>query len=111
VAFANSEGRKSTTGYVYLAGGGAITWMSKKQSVVALSSTDAEYVALPEAGREACWLKSLYHELAYDQAKLTQISVTTTEQLRWRAIHSSISEPSISTSDGTGSAIKYRKAP
>jgi ribosomal protein S12 methylthiotransferase accessory factor YcaO len=47
--------------------------MSKKQSVVALSSTDAEYVALSEAGREACWLRSLYHELGYDQAKLTQI--------------------------------------
>jgi hypothetical protein len=72
-AYANSEGRKSTTGYVYLAGGGAITWMSKKQSVVALSSTDAEYVALSEAGREACWLRSLYHELGYDQAKPTQI--------------------------------------
>ena len=72
-AYANSDSHKSTTGYVYLAGGGAITWMSKKQSVVAMSSTDAEYVALSEAGHEACWLRSLYQELGYDQAKPTQI--------------------------------------
>jgi hypothetical protein len=72
-AYANSDGRKSTTGYVYLVGGGTITWMSKKQSVVALSSTDAEYVALSEASHEACWLRSLYKELGYDQKKPTQI--------------------------------------
>jgi hypothetical protein len=72
-AYANSDGRKSTTGYVYLVGGGAITWMSKKQSVVAMSSTDVEYVALSEASREACWLRSLYKELGYDQKKPTQI--------------------------------------
>jgi hypothetical protein len=69
VAYANSDGCKSTTGYVYLVRGGAITWMSKKQSVVAMSSTDAEYVPLSEAGCEACWLRSLYHELGYDRAK------------------------------------------
>jgi hypothetical protein len=50
----NSNGRKSTTGYVYLVGGGVITWMSKKQSVVTMSSTDVEYVALSEAGHEVC---------------------------------------------------------
>jgi hypothetical protein len=47
--------------------------MSKKQSVVAMSSTDAEYVALSEASREACWLRSLYKELGHDQKKPTQI--------------------------------------
>jgi hypothetical protein len=72
-AFGNTDNCKSTTGYVYTVGGGAITWMSKKQSVVALSSTDAEYVALSEAGREACWLRSLYHELGYDQMQATEI--------------------------------------
>jgi hypothetical protein len=62
-AYANSDDNKSTTGYVFLAGGGAITWCSKKQITTALSSTEAEYVALSEAGREACWLKNLYTEL------------------------------------------------
>ena len=53
-AFANHDDLKSTTGYVFLASGGAITWKSKKQATIALSSTEAEYVALSEAAREAC---------------------------------------------------------
>jgi hypothetical protein len=56
-AFANYDDHKSTSGYVFLASGGAITWKSKKQTTIALSSTEAEYVALSEAAREACWLR------------------------------------------------------
>lgn len=66
-AYANTDDYKSTSGYVFLAGDGAITWRSKKQTTIALSSTEAEYVALSEAGREACWLKYLYDELGYTQ--------------------------------------------
>jgi hypothetical protein len=44
-----------------------ITWKSKKQTTIALSSTEAEYVALSEAAREACWLRNLYNELSYSQ--------------------------------------------
>src|SRR6266571_9508209 len=72
-SLANVEGCKSTSGYVFLEGGGAITWLSKKQSVVALSSTEAEYVALSEAGRKACWLRSLYEELGFKQTHPTLI--------------------------------------
>jgi hypothetical protein len=66
-AYANTDDYKSTSGYVFIVGGGAITWRSKKQTTIALSSTEAEYVALSEAGREACWLRSLYEELGYTQ--------------------------------------------
>ena len=62
-AYANHDDHKSTSGYVFLASGGAITWKSKKQTTIALSSTEAEYVALSEAAREACWLRNLYNEL------------------------------------------------
>ena len=62
-AYANADEGRSTTGYVFLAGGGAISWNSKKQISNALSSTQAEYVALSEAAREACWLRNLYTEL------------------------------------------------
>jgi len=62
-AYANADERKSTTGYVFIAGEGAITWSSKKQVSTTLSSTEAEYVALSEALREACWLRNLYTEL------------------------------------------------
>jgi hypothetical protein len=67
VAYANSDGLRSTTGYVFIASGGAITWGSKKQSLVALSSTEAEYIALSEAARDAKWLEALYDELSYSR--------------------------------------------
>jgi hypothetical protein len=56
-----------TSGYVFLAAGGAITWKSKKQTMIALSSTEPKYVALSEAGRKACWLQNLFEELSYSQ--------------------------------------------
>ena len=43
-AFANHDDHKLTSGYVFLAAGGAITWKSKNQMTIALSSTQAEYV-------------------------------------------------------------------
>ena len=48
-SFGNADGCKSTTGYVFKMAGGAITWYLKKQLVMALSSTEAEYIALSEA--------------------------------------------------------------
>ena len=49
--------RKSTSGYIFQLGGGAISWRSKRQNIVALSSTEAEYVALTLASQEAIWLR------------------------------------------------------
>jgi len=72
-AYGNGDDCKSTSGYVYISGGGAITWRSKKQTTVALSSTEAEYVALSEAGQEACWLRNLYEELGQKQKYPTLI--------------------------------------
>ena len=48
--------RKSTSGYVFTIVGTAISWKSKKQVVVALSSTEAEYIGTSEVTREAIWL-------------------------------------------------------
>ena len=39
----------------------------QKQTTIALSSTEAEYIALSEAGREVCWLHNLYEEIRYIQ--------------------------------------------
>ena len=62
-SYRNADNCRSISGYIFLAGNGAITWSSRKQVSIALSSTEAEYVALSEAAQEACWLKSLYGEL------------------------------------------------
>ena len=61
--FANTDDYKSTTGYVFLASEGAITWKSKRQTIIAMSLTESEYVALSEAGWEAFCLRNLYDKL------------------------------------------------
>ena len=50
--------RKSTFGYVYLLAGGAISWKSSKQSVIAASTMEAEFVACFEATVQANWLRN-----------------------------------------------------
>jgi hypothetical protein len=59
--------RLSISGYVFKLGGGAITWSSKKQNAVSLSSTEAEYTAMAHATREAVWLRNLFEELNLPQ--------------------------------------------
>ncbi|GJT52998.1 retrovirus-related pol polyprotein from transposon TNT 1-94 [Tanacetum coccineum] len=51
---------KSTTGYVFTLSGGIVSWVSKLQSVVAMSTTEAEYVAAAQASKEASMLKMLF---------------------------------------------------
>jgi len=65
--------RRSTTGYVFLLGGAAIVWSSKKQRTVALSSTEAEYMASTQVTKEAIWLRSLLRELELLKAGPTLI--------------------------------------
>ena len=59
----NSYDRKSYTGFCFQFAGGPISWESRKQSTVALSSTEAEYMAMAEAAKEAIYLKNLFFEL------------------------------------------------
>jgi hypothetical protein len=63
--------RRSTSGYVFMMNGGAISWMSKRQSVVALSTTEAEYMAATRASQEAIWLKRLCSDVGYDAGRIT----------------------------------------
>ena len=51
------DNRKSTTEYLFIFSGEAISWQSKLQKCVALSTTEAEYIAATEAGKEMIWLK------------------------------------------------------
>src|SRR5207248_6191367 len=55
---------RSTAGYVFLLAGGAVSWASRKQPSVALSTTEAEYMAQKNAATEGIWLRGLLEELA-----------------------------------------------
>ena len=59
--------RKSTSGYVFQICGGTVSWRSKRQEIVALSSTEAEYIALSFAAKELMWLRSFLKDLGYEQ--------------------------------------------
>ncbi|XP_074271853.1 secreted RxLR effector protein 161-like [Silene latifolia] len=65
------DDRKSTSGSIFTLGSGAITWSSKKQDTIALSSNEAEYVASGAAGRQAIWLRKLLADLGNEQRQAT----------------------------------------
>ena len=60
---------KSTSGYVFQIGGTAVMWKSKKQSCVALSTAEAEYMALSSAAQEAVWVQELNSDLRNQQSQ------------------------------------------
>ncbi|XP_042032215.1 secreted RxLR effector protein 161-like [Salvia splendens] len=55
--------RKSTTSYVFTVCKSCISWKSQLQHIVALSTTESEYIAITEAMTEAVWLKEVFSEL------------------------------------------------
>lgn len=66
--FAGSlDDRKSTTGYVFKLGSGSVSWKSRKQPTVALSTTEAEYMAYSDACSEALWFRNFLNELKGQQ--------------------------------------------
>ena len=65
--------RKSTSGYVFILSGGPVSWSSRKQKCVALSTAEAEYVALSAAVQECMWLRQLESELSGDNDTPTVI--------------------------------------
>ena len=58
----NRNDRKSNTGYLFKFNGAAISWTCRKQQCVALSSTEAEYIALAETAKELIWVRKLLED-------------------------------------------------
>ena len=58
-----SEEIKSTSGYIFILGGGVVSWKSSKQSLIARSTMESEFIALDLARYEADWLRNFLIEI------------------------------------------------
>ena len=67
------DSRKSTSGYFTLVGGNLVTWRSKKQKVVALSSAEAEFRGVAKGITEILWLRKLLHELGFPSTEACKL--------------------------------------
>ncbi|KAL0353566.1 UNVERIFIED_CONTAM: Retrovirus-related Pol polyprotein from transposon TNT 1-94 [Sesamum angustifolium] len=59
----DSKDTKSTSGYVFTIGGGAVSWKSSKQTCIARSTMESEFIALNKAGEEAEWLRNFLEDI------------------------------------------------
>jgi hypothetical protein len=55
----HTDKRRSVSGYVFMLAGGPVSWKSRKQTCIATSSNEAEYIAASEAAKQAVWIKRL----------------------------------------------------
>ena len=65
--------RRSTSGYVFFIGENAVSWTSKRQTIVTLSSTESEYVAATIATQEMVWIRRLLADLGYPQKQASTL--------------------------------------
>ena len=69
----DTDDRKSTSGYTFMIGAGAVSWSSKKQPVVTLSTTEAEFIAAASCACQGVWLRRVLEKLGHTQSKCTTI--------------------------------------
>ena len=67
------EDRKSTSGYVFLLSSGVVSWSSRKQPVVSLSTIEAKFIIVALCACQAVWLKKVLGKLSQNQGKSTTI--------------------------------------
>ncbi|KAL4325065.1 hypothetical protein GQ457_11G028180 [Hibiscus cannabinus] len=67
------DDRKSTIGYLFMLGSNVISWFSKKQPSTALSSSEAEYMAITSAACQAVWLRRILADMKQHQKEATTI--------------------------------------
>ena len=71
--WARQKDRHSISGYTFYFGQGAVLWSSKKQHIIALSSTELEYIAQTHAAKEATWMKNFISEICQPQEEPIEI--------------------------------------
>ncbi|CAL2278979.1 unnamed protein product [Prunus armeniaca] len=67
----DQEDRKSTSGYVFLFSSGAVSWSSKKQPIVTLSTTEAEFITAASCACQVVWLRRIFEMLGEKQDRPT----------------------------------------
>ena len=67
--------RRSMSGYLFILGGAAISWSSKRKATVALSNAEAEYMALAHAVQEVIFIRGILDEIGYLPKRSTKIYV------------------------------------
>jgi hypothetical protein len=77
------DNRRSTSGRVHMMNGAAVMWTSRQQRCVSLSSAEAEYVALSEAGRDVMWLRRLLSELKSPALHPTPVFEDNNSAIKW----------------------------
>ncbi|XP_070002328.1 secreted RxLR effector protein 161-like [Nicotiana sylvestris] len=71
----DSDETKSTSGYVFTLGGGAISWKLAKQMIIARSTMESEFVALELAGSETDWLRNFLANILLIKDVLSHVSI------------------------------------
>ena len=71
----DSDETKSTSGYVFTIGGGAVSWKSTKQTCIARSTMESEFIALEKAGSEAEWLRNLLADIPIWPKPVSAVSI------------------------------------
>jgi hypothetical protein len=69
----DTDSRRSVGGFVFDVAGGSVSWPSKKQPTIALSTVEAEYMAGSNATQEVIWLRTLLEDCGFTQAEATTI--------------------------------------
>jgi len=67
------EDKRSTIGFVFMIGGGAISWGNKRQPTITLSTMKAKYMANTQLTKEAIWITKLMMDLGYMEEKKTMV--------------------------------------
>jgi len=86
--WAGSDDLKSTSGMLTTANGTALTWSSKKQPIVAMSTAEAEYISASDCGLETVWLRRIADDLGFPQSTPTTLLMDNNSSIQMASNHS-----------------------
>jgi hypothetical protein len=112
-----AEDRRAISGFAFLIDGGAVSWSSKRQEIVSVSTTESEYVAATHGGKEAIWLRSLLSQVFGPSKDATvlfsdnQSAIALTRDHQYHAPHSRTHTISLLFCTATLLWLKYHTIP